>query len=125
MNCYCGSDQAFEACCQPLILGAKQAATPEQLMRSRYTAYALGGYGEYLMRTWVNPEAQGLTAQSLNTKDLDWQRLQVEGSGESGDQGWVRFKAYYIDHAQEHCMHEHSLFIRENNRWRYLAGKQL
>ncbi len=38
-SCPCGSGSTYENCCQPLINGARQAETAEQLMRSRYSAY--------------------------------------------------------------------------------------
>ena len=37
--CYCGSGKTFAACCEPLISGQAFAETPQQLMRSRYSAY--------------------------------------------------------------------------------------
>lgn len=40
--CVCGSQQTFALCCEPFIKQRKVATTPEQLMRSRYSAYALG-----------------------------------------------------------------------------------
>ena len=39
--CPCGGDR-YGSCCAPLHRGERQAATAEQLMRSRYSAYALG-----------------------------------------------------------------------------------
>ena len=50
-DCPCCSGQAYEQCCEPLLLGHTQAATAEALMRSRYTAFVLGR-GQYLLDTW-------------------------------------------------------------------------
>ena len=49
--CPCGSPTLYAACCGPLHRGARLAETAEQLMRSRYSAYALGELG-YVFRTW-------------------------------------------------------------------------
>jgi SEC-C motif-containing protein len=38
--CPCGGG-AYGSCCRPLIAGEQLAATAEQLMRSRYSAFAL------------------------------------------------------------------------------------
>ena len=38
--CPCGSGEHFADCCEPVILGARKAKTPEELMRARYSAYA-------------------------------------------------------------------------------------
>ncbi len=40
-SCPCGS-ASYDACCGRLHRGEEQAATAEELMRSRYSAYALG-----------------------------------------------------------------------------------
>jgi len=94
-------------------------------MRSRFTAYKLSGYGQYLFDTWVKPEEHGLSPALLDQSDVQWQRLEVEGSAMSGDAGWVRFKAYFDEDGIEKVMHEHSLFVRSNKRWLYQAGMQL
>lgn len=125
-QCLCGSGEVANLCCMPLINGKAEAQTPEALMRSRYTAYALGGCGEYLMRTWVDAAAQGLDAKILNRQEVCYTGLTIEGSGEQGDQGWVRFTACFTEPDGTRAnMTEHSLFVRQNDRWRYLLGKQL
>ena len=48
--CPCGSP-SYDACCGRLHRGEEQAATPEELMRSRYSAYAVGD-SDYVFRTW-------------------------------------------------------------------------
>ena len=39
-KCPCMSGKAYAECCEPVIKGTRKAATPEELMRSRYSAYA-------------------------------------------------------------------------------------
>ena len=34
------SGKTYAECCEPVIKGTRKAATPEELMRSRYSAYA-------------------------------------------------------------------------------------
>lgn len=48
--CPCGGG-LYGACCLPLHAGERHAETAEQLMRSRYSAFAAGD-GEYLWRSW-------------------------------------------------------------------------
>ena len=50
-SCPCGSDEPFGRCCLPLHLGERQAETAEQLMRARYSAYAVDDL-DYVWRTW-------------------------------------------------------------------------
>ena len=49
--CYCGSGIKFSQCCQPFIAGEKLTETPEQTMRSRYSAFILREY-DYIKKTW-------------------------------------------------------------------------
>lgn len=91
-------------------------------MRSRFTAYALGGHGEYLMKTWLPAMARNLTALELNERTLDWQRLEVLHKSQKGDDGEVTFNAYYNTDGVEECMHEVSSFKRINGLWYYVGG---
>ena len=40
-TCYCGNRQPYEDCCMRIHLDQKQAQTAEQLMRARYSAFAV------------------------------------------------------------------------------------
>ncbi len=125
-HCICGKSKSFVDCCGPFLAGTKQAKTPEQLMRSRYAAYALGGYGDYLIATWLPASAYGLTAAELSEKTMDWQRLDVVTSSQKGDHGVVEFNAYYRVSPESddmECMHEMSEFSRINGRWLYVGAR--
>ena len=50
-GCPCGSGEPFGRCCLALHRGERQAGTAEQLMRARYSAYAVGDLG-YVWQTW-------------------------------------------------------------------------
>lgn len=49
-TCYCCSGKLFEECCKPILDGVRKASTAEELMRSRYSAYATASV-EYILRT--------------------------------------------------------------------------
>ena len=122
--CICGSGKFFEKCCEPLLNGAKHAKTPEQLMRSRYSAYALGDHGDYLLQTWFPPSAQGLTVEVLSQRSCEWIKLDVLNKSQSGDKGAVEFKAWFIDDSgDKKVQHEKSVFQRSNGRWLYVGGE--
>lgn len=124
--CICGKSKPFNTCCEPFLSGKQHARTPEQLMRSRYSAYALGGYGEYLMSTWLPATAQGLSASELSKKTVDWQRLKVISSSQKGDKGVVEFEARFLKSANSEemeIMHEISEFVRIQSRWLYVGGR--
>lgn len=95
-------------------------------MRSRFSAYALGGYGEYLLSTWFPASAKGLTVLELSKKTVDWQRLEVLSSSQKGDKGTVEFKAWFYSSPSSggmETMHEVSEFVRIQSRWLYIGGR--
>lgn len=124
MECNCGSGNTWKACCAPLLLQGKSAATAEALMRSRYVAYVRRD-GHYLYKTW----ASSTRPSKVSLKQLaatDWQGLTVirteRGSSEDST-GVVEFIAHWRDvqgNLQE--MHEVSEFVREKGRWVYLKA---
>jgi SEC-C motif-containing protein len=122
-HCYCGSAKLYQDCCRPFLHGLAVAATPEQLMRSRYSAYAQGNFGEYLLATWFPPMATDLTVASLSEKTHDWCDLAILDSGNSGDSGWVEFKADFRTPDGIDSLHERSVFTRINTKWFYVGGE--
>ena len=123
-HCICGSKKSLAACCGRFLNGTEQAKTPEQLMRSRYSAYALGQHGQYLLRTWFPATAGGLNVEDLSQRDREWTRLEVLAKQQRGDQGFVEFKAWYRDqNGLEQFMHERSVFQRSAGRWFYVGGE--
>ena len=123
-ECICGSSKLKDKCCGRFLSGKQRAKTPAQLMRSRYSAYALGGHGEYLLKTWFPATAQGLTAESLSEKDCEWVKLEVLNHAQTGDEGIVEFNAFYHDDSEElQVLHEKSVFQRVAGRWFYVGGE--
>ena len=125
-SCICGKSKPFAKCCGRFLSGKQNAKTPEQLMRSRFSAYALGGYGEYLMSTWLPATAKGLTVPELSEKTVDWQRLTVISSSQQGNNGVVEFKAWFYQKPSSdemEAMHEVSEFVRIQSRWFYVGAR--
>ncbi len=93
-------------------------------MRSRYSAYALGDYGDYLLRTWFPATAQNLNAAELSNRSCDFFKLEVLNKSQTGDAGMVEFKAHFHDAAGEaNVLHEKSIFARVSGRWFYVGGE--
>ncbi len=93
-------------------------------MRSRFTAYTMGGYGQYLVDTWHPAYVRGNTANSLSLKTHDWRNLQILQSGQQGNRGGVEFIADFIDNKGElQRHHEVSVFERHKGRWYYTDGR--
>jgi SEC-C motif-containing protein len=121
-NCHCDTKNSFSDCCEPLLKNVKQAKTPLQLMRSRFTAYKLGGYGEYLLKTWFPLTSQGVNAAELSQQSRDWQQLKIINKSQQGDNGFVEFEARFLDVAGNHqIQHERSVFKRVDGTWLYVG----
>lgn len=124
-NCPCGKGKRFAQCCGPFLSGEQVPRTPEQLMRSRYTAYAIGGHGQYLLNTWFPATAQGLDAAQLSLVSARWEKLEVLDKAQKGDEGSVEFRAHFREGPDQplQVMHEHSEFRRLNGRWFYVGAR--
>ncbi len=121
-NCPCCSGKPFKRCCAPLLLGEVKAKTPVALMRSRYTAYAIGGHGDYLYRTWWPSARSGLNKAELSLRTNNWRKLEIIAKSQSGDRGLVEFKAFFHDANNiEQVHHERSEFCCEGGRWYYVG----
>ena len=77
-RCPCGGGPrrlAYGACCAPLHRRERQATTAEQLMRSRYSAFALGEV-EHLLRTQPSDEPEDARRRALHDtcRQVRWQR---------------------------------------------------
>ncbi|HWU20322.1 MAG TPA: YchJ family metal-binding protein [Nocardioides sp.] len=114
-GCPCGSGTAYDACCGPLHRGAREAATAEELMRSRYAAYALGEV-DYVFRTW-HPRTRPADLDKLDLHSGQWTGLEIHDSGED----WVDFTASYQGSVTGE-MRERSRFERRRGRWVYVDG---
>lgn len=119
--CPCGGDNSYRACCGPLHEGGLQARTAEELMRSRYSAFAYG-YADYLFRTW-HPRTR--PADVTVDPDIAWTGLQVIDTlagGPGEDSGEVEFTARYESAGRARSLHERSRFERRAGRWFYLGA---
>jgi SEC-C motif-containing protein len=124
-SCICGKSKPFAKCCDRFISGKHNAKTPEQLMRSRFSAYALGGFGKYLISTWLPASSKGLSVSELSEKTVNWQRLKIVSSSQQGNNGVVEFNAWFYKSTSSdemEIMHEISEFVRIQSRWFYVGG---
>ncbi|MBD7958009.1 hypothetical protein H9651_10200 [Microbacterium sp. Sa4CUA7] len=115
--CPCGSTSPLTACCGPYLAGAS-APTPEALMRSRYTAFALGD-ARYLEQTWhpgTRPEHVELEP------GLRWTGLEIVAADGGDKRGTVEFRAHWTAGRTRGVLHERSRFVRQSGRWWYLDG---
>jgi SEC-C motif-containing protein len=119
LACPCGLGDGYASCCGRFHAGAP-APTAESLMRSRYSAFAIGD-ADYLLRTW-HPSGRPRTL-SLDPA-LRWTRLAVLQTRDGGlfdATGTVQFRAMYVQHGQRGVLAETSRFVRHDRHWTYLG----
>jgi SEC-C motif-containing protein len=119
-QCPCGSGEAYDDCCGRFHRGEASAPTADALMRSRYSAFAVGNVG-YLWETW-HPRTR--PAQVILPEGGRWTRLDVlgrSGGGMFDTDGTVEFEAHYEIAGQIGVERQNSKFVRENKRWLYVS----
>jgi SEC-C motif domain protein len=126
-TCPCRATQenppAYADCCAPYIEGRATAPTAEALMRSRYTAYAIGDV-DYLHNS-LAPEARhdfDRKAAAHWSSQSQWLGLEIVSTedGQPGDAGGhVEFIASFILQGERFDHRERSLFRfdPEAQRW--------
>lgn len=125
--CPCGSEQPFENCCEPLLTGEKIPTTAEQLMRSRYTAYAECDI-DYLYKTSGAAVRKDFDAESSRTwaKSTTWHGIDVlnvkEGS-EVDNHGEIEFVAHYSIKDSDFEHHENATFEKIDGEWLFTDGR--
>jgi SEC-C motif-containing protein len=128
MLCPCGSTNDYQQCCDLLITQNELAKCPEQLMRSRYSAYA-NKQVEYIYNTYASEskKSQSITDISAWAEETTWNNLSILHSStfEHVEYPTVEFEAIYKNNNVFYKMKEKSRFTIENNKWVYVDGDNL
>jgi SEC-C motif-containing protein len=124
--CPCESKLTYDRCCEPYLLGRAVPETAEKLMRSRFTAYAMGRV-DYLARTTQEEERAKLDLDDLGkyvkaVKCISLRILATEGGGKDDAAGTVTFHAKLLINGKRMLHREKSRFVREGGNWAYLDG---
>lgn len=126
--CPCQSGRLFSECCEPLLQGHAEAHSPEQLMRSRFSAFATKN-SDYLLHTLLPISRKPSDRQELEQsfQEIRWVGLRVVNAGDiNNHRGEVEFIAFFIDQSDKlGQIHERSTFIQKENRWFYADGSFL
>ncbi len=125
--CPCHSGLPYKTCCQPLHLG-KPASNAEELMRSRYTAYALN-LPDYIIKTTHPDNPAYLSDHKKWSSELltfsettQFLGLEILDSHEDDHEASVTFKAILKQNGQDASFTEKSRFLKENSHWLYFSG---
>ena len=125
--CPCGSKLAFGQCCEPFLLETEKPKTATQLMRSRYTAYAMGVV-EFLYKTSSTKVKKEFDADNSRkwAESAKWTGIEIlkESDGKAGDTtGSVEFIAHYTVNKTVFNHHEKADFEKINGEWLFMDGK--
>lgn len=122
-DCYCNSNKPFEHCCEPFLHKLAFPKTPEQLMRSRYSAYVIHNADYLIATTYISERKFYAKSEILKwSKSNTWIKLEVLQAVKN----IVEFKAYYLDEKlQAKIHHEKSTFKQVDAIWYYVDGEFL
>ncbi|WP_372751329.1 YchJ family protein [Labilibaculum sp.] len=126
-NCFCGHSSMYIDCCGAIHSGKRNAQTAQDLMRSRYSAFVTADV-DYILKTYASKTRPIQQREEILEWALtvEWRGLKIL-SAEKGEEndliGWVEFQASYCENGEEKCIHEKSLFERENGAWVYVSGE--
>ncbi len=118
--CPCHSGKAYADCCESFHRGF---APPSALalMRSRYSAYALG-LVDYILTT-------SQTAQKSDKREIEafcaarrFADLEILNVQEGENKATVKFKAVLFQGSRDASFIETSQFIKSGDRWMYVSG---
>lgn len=128
-QCPCGSGNPYSECCEQIISGALTAATAEQLMRARYSAY-VHAQMDFIFESTHPDHRQGY--DHAGTKEwaetAEWQGLEIIGTsrgGEGDSVGEVEFIARFIENGNKREHHEAGQFKRKEGRWYFTEGSMV
>lgn len=121
--CPCHSGEKYKKCCQPYHKGILPA-NAQKLMRSRYSAFALG-LAEYIMST-THPNNPDYTdsCEAWRESILDFCKhthfngLKIIEFIDGDSEAFVTFEAM-LDHG---ILKEKSRFLKPENKWLYESG---
>ncbi|OBB87083.1 YchJ family protein [Mycobacterium sp. 852002-30065_SCH5024008] len=117
--CPCGTHKSYLACCGPFHHGESQARSAEELMRSRYSAFAHGD-ADYLYRTWHPRTRPADVTIDPGTTWIGLNVIDAVAGGPDDDHGEVEFTAQFESAGRVGSLHERSRFERRAGRWFYL-----
>lgn len=126
--CSCDTKKPFAECCEPVLKGLKQAASPADLMRARYTAFARHEI-DFIMNS-ISParkkefDRKGVEEWSRNA---EWDSLEIvatEKGGPDDEKGLVEFIAKYREKEEAKAHHELATFVKIKGSWFFDDGRE-
>jgi SEC-C motif-containing protein len=125
--CPCGSGKNYGECCQ-LCHEGQPAKSAEALMRSRYSAYALG-FVDYIVKTTHPDHPDSKRPEDVRRKEIEefckttvFKGLKLLEIQEGETKGVVKFTVYLFMDGKDFSFTEKSTFEKVLGKWLYLKG---
>jgi len=126
--CPCSSGKPYRDCCQPAHKGSLEPERPADVVRARYSAYAIGDV-DFLWRT-LHPKhedralPEDLARRSLEetSKAFKYPGLTIFSEKVDGASAVVTFRAKVFERGRDLSFEEASRFELTGHGWRYLSG---
>lgn len=121
-NCPCYSGKLYEECCAPYHKG-QACPNALTLMRSRYSAYALGLIDYIIQTTYDEPKDNAARRREIEqfSKNTEFSGLKIVHFSEDDEEAYVTFIAYLKSDQNDVSFTERSRFIYKD-RWYYVDG---
>lgn len=122
--CPCGTGKAYTDCCEPFIKGKKKPAIAEDLLRSRYTAFARAEVS-YIVETTHPKSRHTVNEQEIRrwATTSQWEKLEIVGQEEIDGRVEIEFVATYTQKGNHNRHHEIAIFSKDGGRWYFEDGR--
>jgi len=119
--CPCGSAKKYKKCCQAFHKGgvAKDALT---LMKSRYSAFALGQIAYIIKTSTFQKDFDDLASFS---RECEFQKLDIIEFSDGDEVAYVTFRATLFCSGVDSSFVEKSRFIKVDGKWLYEGAEEL
>lgn len=123
MLCPCGSHKPYTDCCAPIHQSLPLANSAEQLMRARYSAFALHKIDFLIQSFHPSTRTKQKRHEIAYWSNINhWMQLEILKHNAST----VEFRAHYMDpDLQVQVHHEKSNFKQVDNIWYYIDGEEI
>jgi SEC-C motif-containing protein len=126
--CPCGSHKKYKKCCAIFHKGSNPK-TALELMKSRYSAFAVGD-AKYIIKTThkENPEYnEDKKAWERSILDFsygtEFKKLDIIDFIEKDDEAYVTFKVQLEQNGKDASFQERSKFYKVDGVWKYHSGE--
>ncbi|MFO0615052.1 MAG: YchJ family metal-binding protein [Polyangiaceae bacterium] len=128
-KCPCFSGSAYRDCCQPVHKALGAGVSAEKMMRSRYSAFALG-LVDYLVATLDPTHADAKldpaalrAAMGASARGHKYTGLRILSVEDGEEKSVVTFHARLFEKGQDRSFTERSTFLRRGDKWLYAVGE--